>query len=179
MAEKNASSDVLEDIKKIDKAIKAKVLIEQITNIKKLAKKMNQLRYETTCILNELDVSEKDQKRIIDYVNELPEVKLSEDDEAEIEDKAHRSVKGNKEEVEETVRGTQLPQIIERFYHSDTFGSGAGTMNLAGTSWGTSNAGVGSTYVSVPDMVYNYQSNDKGAYILSVSANGTSMSMKI
>lgn len=104
--------DVLEQVKKIDKAVKAKLLIEKISIIKEFAREVNELREKSNAMLEELGLSPKDIKRVIDYVNELPEVKLSERDKIEIRDEMHNNISVEKTKTEKSLRDVDIEKLL-------------------------------------------------------------------
>lgn len=133
MSEEN-QIDILDQVKKIDKAIKAKLLIEKIAQLKEFAREVNVLREQSIATLEELDLSPKDIKRIIDYVNELPEVKLSERDKKEIRDDIHEEIGEQKTKTEKTFRDVDLEKLL----------SGAGASSSLG--WKMTATGTGMPY---------------------------------
>jgi hypothetical protein len=73
----DVKKDILDDIKKADKFIKAQLLIKKIGELKKLAKDVLLAKEKATIVLEEIGIKEKDIKRIIDFINESDDVKLT------------------------------------------------------------------------------------------------------
>lgn len=134
MSKETQEVDVLDQVKKIDKAVRAKLLIEKIALLKKYAREVNELKEKSMIVLEELGLSDKDMKRIIDYVNELPEVKLSERDKKDLRDGIHEEMSEEKNEVEKTLREVDLEKLIGS--------STTSTWNM-GEAYNCTSAGVG------------------------------------
>jgi macrodomain Ter protein organizer (MatP/YcbG family) len=111
--EKQEEVDVLEQVKKVEKAIKAKILIEKIGELKTIAKEINELKEQSLATLEELQLSEKDMKRIIDYINELPDVKLTDKEKQKIRDEISEEMTGEKEENEKSFRDIDIEKFMK------------------------------------------------------------------
>ncbi len=179
MSKAENEGDILENLKKIDKAVKAKVLIEEIARIKSQAKQVLEIKSRINARLESLGVAQKDQKRIIDYVNELPEVKLTEGEVEKIRIEASASIKKLRSDMDESIRGTQLPELLNRFYDVNNAWNGVGSISNGNTRGeGILEQGGGSyggSSVGISDLTYQYAGNSGisgTGYILSV-ANGT------
>jgi uncharacterized protein YjiS (DUF1127 family) len=161
MSEETKEVDVLDQVKKIDKAVKAKLLIEKIAILKQYAREVNELREKSVANLEELGLSKKDIKRIIDYINELPEVKLSEKDKEAIRDEVNEELTEEKQTAEKSLREVDIEKLI---------GSGTG-MSISGTNgWYTTSDNV--TFTSTSDLIGNDSSMANVMYL--ASANDSS-----
>ena len=76
-------------------------LRKMLAEIKKKARQILELKEETTCILEELNVSAEDTKRIIDFVNSLSGVKLSEEDKKDLRQRIKKNIFNEKENISE------------------------------------------------------------------------------
>ena len=99
----SGESDVLDQVRSFEKAVKANLLIKAIKELKRLARSVNELKEESLALLEEVGMSEKDSKRILDFVNESSEVKLSEDDKKNIRDGVKSSRIKTQRKIEETL----------------------------------------------------------------------------
>jgi hypothetical protein len=84
--------DVLKEIKDAEKKIKAKKLSLAIERIKETAHKILEMKTFCVMMLEEVGISEEDQKRVIDFVNELPGTKLQEEDKMMLRQEARREI---------------------------------------------------------------------------------------
>jgi hypothetical protein len=96
-------TDVLNDVKKMEKRIKKMAFLKIIPKLKDMAKEVNKLKKKTELLLSEFGIDEKDSKRIIDFINSLPDVSLSKRDIEEFKEDQEEEVEDIKEEVAEKV----------------------------------------------------------------------------
>jgi hypothetical protein len=129
--------DVLDNIKKVEKAIKAKILIEKIGELKKYAKEINVLKEQSLATLEELNLSEKDVKRVIDYINELPDVKLTEREKNDIHDEISDDMTENKTSNEKVFRNIN----VDKFLNTPFVGYSQ-TSLPANSTWGNCSSGA-------------------------------------
>lgn len=172
MADEIKELDVLEQVKRIDKAVKAKMLIEKIALLKEFAREINELREKSVAILEELGLSDKDMKRIIDYINELPEVKLSERDKKQIREEVSDDVDEEKESIEKTLRNIDLDKLM-------TITTTAGA-NSTG-AWNLANGVTYTTSANVGEGVSMFLANASGAsYVANLDDGaGHTLSVKL
>lgn len=114
MADKDKKSlgevdDVLDQIKEIERAVKAQTLIKILSSLKQYAREILELKEKTTASLEELGISEADIKRVIDFINNSPEVQLTENDKKKLREEVKQSVaskkKNSQEEFEKKLSG--------------------------------------------------------------------------
>ncbi|MBW2968552.1 hypothetical protein KY314_00330 [Candidatus Woesearchaeota archaeon] len=101
MDKKEEKKDVLEEIKKLEELKRKAILLQLISNVKKYAKEILVLKKTCEVILTEADIEEKDIKRIIDFLNNLPDVQLSKEDIKEIREKIKKDIKEKKKKITE------------------------------------------------------------------------------
>ena len=148
MSTKEQKTDILEDVKRAEKKVKAKLLLKKISELKEIAYEVNKLKAKMQIILEELDVSDKDAKRVIDYINEKSEVKLSDEDKRAI-----------KKEVREDVSDKK-----------DTLYDGGDEAGLsAGTAMTAQNV-MSSSVTNAFDIDWNY---DESSQSLELNSQGT------
>lgn len=80
------TTDILDDVKKAEKVVKAQLLVKKIGELKKLAKDVLLAKEKSKIILEEIGIKDKDIKRIIDFVNESEDVKLTKADKENLKD---------------------------------------------------------------------------------------------
>lgn len=91
------NKSVLDDLKKIEEQKKKKLLIKSLNKLKEKAREVMTIKEETNAILNNLWLSTKEQKQIIDWINSLDDVQLSDDDRKEIAEEMKEEMKEEKE----------------------------------------------------------------------------------
>lgn len=94
--------DVLDQIKEREQAKRKKLLLDKIPELKKMAKQVLILKKRTDLLLTELGLSERDIKRVIDWINAEVDVQPTEDE-----------IKKEKEEVKKDTTD-DLKKIEER-----------------------------------------------------------------
>lgn len=95
--------DVLDQIKAIERAVKAQTLMKILSSLKKYAREILVLKEKTTIMLEELGISDTDAKRIIDFINNSSEVQLSETDLKKIREEMKETVSEKKSESQEVI----------------------------------------------------------------------------
>jgi L-serine deaminase len=133
--------DILEDVKEVDRKVRAKIVYDKIDDIKSMAKKIAELKEKTQVLLEELGVETEDVKRLIDYATNSPEAQLSEADKKEIRDDIKEEISESKEEVRKIVK-EQAPTL--NYYNASGDGT---TLSATGGAMGMS-AITGSTYTN-------------------------------
>ena len=93
------NKSVLDDLKKIEEQKKKNLLIKSLNKLKEKAREVMTIKEETNAILNNLWLSTKEQKQIIDWINSLDDVQLSNDDRKEIADEMKEEMKEEKEVI--------------------------------------------------------------------------------
>jgi len=160
--------DILDDIKNMEKLVKVRTLQKAMSSIKEKARKILELKEETTAILDSLEISSEDSKRIIDFVNSLTEVKLTEDDKKSIRDRVKSTIKDSKETI-----SRKLSDRLEDWGTTkDTFYS---NMNILQTA--PYNSASGYTPVSSNTTMY-CNAADVESFSFT-SADGKSLSLSI
>lgn len=102
-------NDILDEIKAVDRAIRAQTLARILTQIKEKAKKVLELKEEVNALLEATGLSTEDIKRVIDFVNSLDEVQLTDSEKKEIRTDARSVVKNEKKTAEKKIN--ESPQI--------------------------------------------------------------------
>lgn len=96
----NQDKDILDEVKTIEKMTKRYLIIKTLGSLKKKARQVLEMKEECTFTLAELGIDEKDVKRIIDFVNNLPEVQMTDEDRKELKERCRRILKDEKEKIE-------------------------------------------------------------------------------
>lgn len=94
---------IVDKMKKIEEKKKEILLAKQLTKLKKLARMIVESKEETKIILDLLLVNDEDKKKLIDFINSLEEVKLSEDDKKMIKSKVKDVMESKKKEIDEQI----------------------------------------------------------------------------
>lgn len=110
---------VLDQVKKLERFKKAQILAETIEGIKIQAKEVLLIKEETKLLLEEIGISEKDIKAVIDYVNSI--VKLTKADKDELREKVRETKKKREEEVAKKMKKQPYPIVSKAFgVYTDT-----------------------------------------------------------
>lgn len=95
--------DILDEIKIAEKMIKRAMLLKTIGKLKKIAREILEAKEESNALLEAIGIDSKDAKRIIDFVNNLPEVRLTEKDKQKIVDEIQHDTEKGKKEVRDAL----------------------------------------------------------------------------
>lgn len=138
---KETTPDILDDVKRVERAVKAKLLMNAISEIKERAREILELKEETTMILEEIGIDEKDIKRIIDFINNS--VSLTQSD----KDKIRQSIKNEKEKdsekiEKEIISSPYFSQPLAYNMHAFSNTAGVNTVGLADSFTLTSSLGA-------------------------------------
>jgi len=179
MSEKEG--DVLDELRRIDKAVKAKVLVERITHLKKLARQMNELREETNATLDELGLSKSDAKRVVDYVNESPSVKLTQAEKTKINERVASAINRVRSDVVNDVNDVNVSQLMTYIDGSTTTWA-----NSLPMTYTTSSSSGSPVYYSSPSVGYSNAGNAfvnascSGAFYIDLdNGQGTHFTLKL
>ena len=110
------SHDILDDIKRVEKILTQQLLVRVISQLKQEAKETLKRKIRVKLMLKEVGISDDDAKRVIDFVNELPEVKLTEEEVKEIRDSVRESVRRDKSKVQKKMEEVAPP--VNAFYQT-------------------------------------------------------------
>jgi hypothetical protein len=112
--DKQPQSDILEDVKKYEKALKVRCIVKSMEQIKKMAHEVLELKDKSISLFKEFGLADEDIKRLIDFVNSLSDVKLSEDDHKGTKEWAKKEANSLRKEIEKVSSN----KIIEKVVHS-------------------------------------------------------------
>ena len=101
MEKETQKEDILDSIKKVEKIVKIHILMKSLEELKKKAKRVMELKEESTYLLEEAGVSGKDIKRVIDFINE--EIKLTDEEKKELRIKMKSFIKDKKEDTQREI----------------------------------------------------------------------------
>ena len=110
--------DILDEVKAIERAVRKKRLLAALTELKDKAHKILELKEECLSLLEAIGVSDEDQKRIIDYVNNSSDVALSESEKKDIRIKAKEKEVSEKKKVETKIK--EDPVVLNTLYSVPT-----------------------------------------------------------
>lgn len=94
----------LDRLKKIEKRTQLKALSNVLSEIKRMARDVLILKEEGLIMLEELGLDKKEIKGIIDWINSLKDIQISEEDRKDIKERAKGKVKQEKKEAEQTIK---------------------------------------------------------------------------
>lgn len=104
----NKEHDVLDDIKQAEKQLKVATLVKNIATLKKIAKDVLTAKEKMNQYLEQMGMSETDSKRIIDFINSLPEITLSKKEIKDIEDDVAKDLENKTKEVKKKIEDSNL-----------------------------------------------------------------------
>ena len=120
--------DVLEDIKRIDRAVRAKTLAQVLSTLKAKAHEILELKEKTNALLEAAGVSAEDAKRIIDFVNSLDDVQLSDEEKRKLREDARNEIAGVKKQAEKKVN--ESPVVTSGYVNVPALTTTAGSETL-------------------------------------------------
>jgi hypothetical protein len=100
MEKEKKEIDVLEQLKQAEKVIKVNLLIKKIGELKKVAKEVLVAKEKTQMILEEAGVKGEDIKRVIDFINSMPEVQLTEAEKKDLREDVRESNTESKKQIQ-------------------------------------------------------------------------------
>lgn len=101
--DKEQPKSTFDQIKKIEELKKKQLIAKILTTIRELSKQVLENKELCVLYLQEIENDETEQKRIIDWINNLPDVALDEDKKKELKDKVKQNLKERKKEVQEKI----------------------------------------------------------------------------
>lgn len=107
-----SKNTVLDQVKQIEKRNKARLLIKTLTQLKKFARDIYIMKEKTNLLLDNIGVSEKDSKAIIDFINSLPEVQLSEENKKDLKEDIKEEIVDKRKEIEREVEKDPMLQYM-------------------------------------------------------------------
>jgi hypothetical protein len=137
--EEDKKPDILDDIKRIDRAVRAKTLANVLSTLKEKAHEVLLLKEQTNMLLEAVGVSAEDAKRIIDFVNSLDDVQLSESEKQNLREDTREEVSEVKKKAEKKVN--EAPTVM----------SGSVVPAVLTTTSGVSTAGWPAAYGSISE----------------------------
>lgn len=154
MAEENQAvkdHDILDDVKKVEREIKVRTLAKVMEQIKDKAHEVLELKEEINALLEAAGVETDDIKRIIDFVNSLDSVQLSEADKREIRKDAKDDVRDDRKQVQQKiVNGTAtMSYPMSAVYTTTTGATGTSSITTNATNANYVSMGSGSSKLDV------------------------------
>jgi len=148
MSEENVKKevDVLDDFRKVERAVKQRSLAFSMKLLKEKAATIMRFKEESIALLEALGIQELDIKRVIDFVNSLPDVQLSEFDRRKIKEEMREEGKKQKKKAADKIEDS--PYIERTSVDIDTYRV---SDNIR---WTTNNSPQIRYRTSVEDSVY-------------------------
>lgn len=115
-----SENTMLDQLKKVNVKTREALVQSMLKDLKVIAKRVLEEKYRMTVLLKKLWVQDKESKQIIDWVNSLPDVVLSSDDECDIEDDVDGLISWKKEKAEEKVDSITIDNSAFSSYLSYT-----------------------------------------------------------
>jgi len=108
--------DVLDEIREVDKAVRRALLIKVLSHLKYISRKILRYKLLISEELKAMGMSDEDTKRIIDFINESTEVKLTDEEKKEIQRDAKDSIRDKKKSIEGEMEKRAVPNSDNVFY---------------------------------------------------------------
>jgi len=96
--------DILDEVKKIDRVKRRQLLLTEFEKVKQLAKQVIESKEKCKMILEEVGLKEEDIKKVIDFVNSMDEVKLSDSKRENLRDTVKIGIKVRRDEIAEKMQ---------------------------------------------------------------------------
>lgn len=125
MTKEKKDKTFLDSLKDTEEKIKKKAMANALTEMKGYARDVLNLKFKMLKKLEQFGLDEKEIKGIIDWINSLPDVQLSEKDKKDIENEVKEEVVVEKKEAEDFIN--TLPDF--NYYN------GAVPMPIGGTTY--------------------------------------------
>lgn len=125
MTKEKKDKTFLDSLKDTEEKIKKKAMSNALTEMKGYARDVLNLKFKMLKKLEQFGLDEKEIKGIIDWINSLPDVQLSEKDKKDIENEVKEEVVVEKKEAEDFIN--TLPDF--NYYN------GAVPMPIGGTTY--------------------------------------------
>lgn len=154
---KEEGADVLDQVRKAEKIVKTHLLMKRLADLKKLARTIHEAKEESRQLLADIGMKDEDVKRVIDFVNELPEVQLSEGDRKDIRDRVRNEGKKARREVQEKIE--KSPAVFTGLTGSNMFSA----VNTA----------------SSLDALNNFTTISTGGNLVMTSTDGNTLEIKV
>jgi hypothetical protein len=146
--------DILEEVKELDRKVRAKIVYDKLVDIKSWAREIAELKLKTQFLLEELGVEAEDIKRLIDYATNSPEAQINKDDMADLKDEVKEMIAESKEKVHKKMADSPMAYVM-------TAGSG----NMTNTAYpatytvtsGSTGTGSTATWTSSTDSSDNIE----------------------
>ena len=126
---KTDNKTAFENFKKIEETKKKQLMSKILTLVKNMSKEIQENKELCNMYLEEISIEEKEKKRIIDWINNLPDVQPDEDRKKELKEQVKSQLKSKKSEIERKIE--EKPEILWK----DTL-----QYNTNGNTWTTGNA---------------------------------------
>lgn len=117
MSDKETST--LDSLKRLEEQKKKQVLAKILSKAKENAKEILSLKERYHIYMEELGISKKEAKAIIDWINSLPDVQLTKEDKESLRDEVREELSEKKKDVEKKIEESCSPGALA-FYASTT-----------------------------------------------------------
>ena len=139
--------DILEEVKELDRKVRAKIVYDKLVDIKSWAREIAELKLKTQFLLEELGVEAEDIKRLIDYATNSPEAQISKDDLADLKDEVKEMISESKEKVHKKMADSPYAYVMTASTGGMTGTGGTYTTssstadNMGAATWTSSGTG--------------------------------------
>ena len=130
-----------ESLKKLEDSRKKRLMAHLLNEIKSLAKEVLENKKLVELYLEELTDDKKEQKQIIDWINNLPDTKLSEDDLRKIKKEVEQEVTVEKKIVDKKIEESPFTYQAKADATNCVM-SNNGTLTLANASYCSTTDGI-------------------------------------
>lgn len=106
-------ADILDDLRRAESLNKQRLFLKNLSNIRKLARAVQEAKAEIEAILESVGVKDKDTKRVIDFVNELDDVKMTDEQRKAINERVRKNLAEDRREAQKSTDEALLKHLEE------------------------------------------------------------------
>ena len=128
---KPVTFDILDDIKNAEKKIRRASFLKMIPKLKKMATELNIIKAKSKMMLEEVGLDEKDIKRVIDFINQIPSVELSKSELETLRESVKEDISDEKKEIEKQMDNNLLKSATLSNYSTTNWGGGGSGSSTA------------------------------------------------
>jgi hypothetical protein len=175
--EEKVQPDLLDEVKQIERAIRAKALAKMLTTLKEKAHEILELKEYTNAVLEELGVEEADKKRLIDWINSLDQVKLSKNNKESIRDNASKDVHKERKEAEKKIPDVYSGRLVDYTLAAESSRGLPANNSFVTTTGMPTTIGAGYIGTSYTAPAFNYVAADN-SYNFNSGLNSLNVKLK-
>jgi len=165
--EKNKPRDILDDVRRNESRIKRALFLSHFSCMKEMAHQRLCLQEELRATCEQLGLSKDDTKRVIDFINESDDVRLTESDIEDVAEKVRDTLSDSRQDL---VKELEKQPLVQRYPLTEAIGQ-----TVVGFDYDyDDNGSITSTHA-----VYNVVSGTDGTSADTVNLNNGSSELSL